>query len=49
MKKDGEKVNKPIQDNGQVPTMPFDDALRKILGAPPQHKKKIVKKTAKKR
>jgi hypothetical protein len=29
----------------EVPQMPFDDALRKILSAPPQHKKAKKKKS----
>jgi hypothetical protein len=28
----------------RIPQMPFDDALRKILSAPPQHKKALKKK-----
>jgi hypothetical protein len=29
----------PKQKTKAIPQMPFDDALRKILNAPPQHKK----------
>lgn len=32
-----------------IPQMPFDDALRKILSAPPQHKEAKPKKKAKKK
>ena len=36
------------QKASDIPHMPFDDALRKILGAPPKHKA-VKKKTAKKK
>jgi len=26
------------KEEKEIPQMPFDDALRRILGAPPQHK-----------
>lgn len=41
------KVKNQKRDEQGVPQMPFDDALRKILSAPPQHK--AAKKKAKKK
>ncbi|HZS68943.1 MAG TPA: hypothetical protein VFA72_17670 [Burkholderiales bacterium] len=37
------KGNEPID----IPQMPFNDALKKILSAPPQHKAPPTKKKAK--
>jgi hypothetical protein len=44
-------MKKKRESETPVPRMPFDDALRKILNAPPQHKKaqKPAKKAAKKK
>jgi hypothetical protein len=46
---DGGYLNKPPEKNGQPEhkPVPFDDALRRILSAPPQHK--VAKKKAKKK
>jgi hypothetical protein len=39
------KSSKKIQrTKTAIPQMPFDDALRKILKAPPQHRKAKMKK-----
>jgi len=42
-------MNKPPRKvkEQNVPTIPFDDALRRILSAPPQHR--VAKKKAKKK
>lgn len=29
---------KPKRDDNGIPQMPFDDALRKLMRAPPQHR-----------
>ena len=39
------KHNEPIA----IPQMPFDDALKKLLGAPPQHKEAKPKKGRRKK
>lgn len=44
MKKRKKRSTEPVD----IPQMPFDDALRKILSAPPQPMGKIKKKTKKK-
>lgn len=44
-KKQGERP----QDAEHVQRMPFDDALRKILSAPPAHKEKQKPKITKKK
>jgi hypothetical protein len=32
------KKDERQKEEKEIPQMPFDDALRRILGAPPQHK-----------
>jgi hypothetical protein len=38
------KTPKKRKENGTPERVPFDDALRKILSAPPQHKTAKTKK-----
>jgi hypothetical protein len=48
MTKPSKKAKKHSTEPVELPQMPFDDALRAILKAPPQHKtsKKKPKKTS---
>lgn len=43
-----QKAQQPSQESSQIDAMPFDDALRKILSAPPAPKVKPKPKKDKK-